>query len=115
MFRRLSGQNPNGEYEHRQVLPQISSLDTSKVELSMDPVMHGETREERWGSLYTAHADFMNGWTEDGAQFMTDLCMNQGLDCGTTVPYAYSKAEENTGKQRRRQTSCQRRYLVRTG
>ncbi len=25
------------------------------------------------------------------------LCMNQGLDCGTTVPYAYSKAE-NTGK-----------------
>lgn len=78
------------------VLPQISSLDTSKVELSMDPVMHGETREERWGSLYTAHADFMNGWTEDGAQFMTDLCMNQGLDCGTTVPYAYSKAEENT-------------------
>ncbi len=22
--------------------------------------------------------------------------MNQGLDCGTTVPYAYSKAEENT-------------------
>ncbi len=97
------------------VLPQISSLDTSKVELSMDPVMHGETREERWGSLYTAHADFMNGWTEDGAQFMTDLCMNQGLDCGTTVPYAYSKAEENTGKQRRRQASCQRRYLVRTG
>ncbi|EHE5479732.1 DUF1996 domain-containing protein [Salmonella enterica subsp. enterica serovar Brandenburg] len=78
------------------VLPQISSLDTSKVELSMDPVMHGETRAERWGSLYTAHADFMNGWTEDGAQFMTDLCMNQGLDCGTTVPYAYSKAEENT-------------------
>ncbi|EAV3688289.1 DUF1996 domain-containing protein [Salmonella enterica] len=78
------------------VLPQISSLDTSKVELSMDPVMHGETREEHWGSLYTAHADFMNGWTEDGAQFMTDLCMNQGLDCGTTVPYAYSKAEENT-------------------
>lgn len=78
------------------VLPQISSLDTSKVELSMDPVMHGETRADRWGSLYTAHANFMNGWTEDGAQFMTDLCMNQGLDCGTTVPYAYSKAEENT-------------------
>ncbi|VDZ81413.1 Putative periplasmic or exported protein [Salmonella bongori] len=42
------------------------------------------------------HADFMNGWTEDGAQFMTDLCMNQGLDCGTMVPYAYRKAEENT-------------------
>lgn len=78
------------------VLPQITSLDTAKIELSMDPVMDGEKRQEHWGSIYTAHADFMNGWTEDGAQFMTDLCMNQGLDCGTTVPYAYRKAEENT-------------------
>lgn len=78
------------------VLPQISSLDTAKVELSMDQVMNGETREEHWGSLYTTHADFMNGWTEDGTQFMTDLYMNQRLDCDTTVPYTYNKGEENT-------------------
>ncbi|WP_312826720.1 DUF1996 domain-containing protein, partial [Escherichia coli] len=52
------------------VLPTISSLDTSKVQLSLDPIMHGSEREERWGSLYTAHADFMNGWTEDAARFM---------------------------------------------
>ena len=77
------------------VLPTISSLDTSKVQLSLDPMMHGDEREERWGSLYTAHADFMNGWTEEGARFMTELCMNRGLDCGTTVPYAYSKAQAN--------------------
>lgn len=77
------------------VLPTISSLDTSKVQLSMDPIMHGDEREERWGSLYTAHADFMNGWTEDAARFMTDLCMNRGLDCGTTVPYGYSRAKAN--------------------
>lgn len=48
------------------VLPTISSLDTSKAQLSLDPIMHGDEREERWGSLYTAHADFMNGWTEEG-------------------------------------------------
>jgi hypothetical protein len=77
------------------VLPTVRSLDTSKAQLSLDPIMHGNEREERWGSLYTAHADFMNGWTEDAARFMTDLCMNRGIDCGTTVPYGYSKAKAN--------------------
>lgn len=75
------------------VLPQITSLDTSKVELSLDPTMHGDQREEHWGSIYTAHADFMNGWTEDAAHFMTELCMNNNMDCGTNVPWGYSKAE----------------------
>lgn len=78
------------------VLTQITSLDTAKVQLSLDPTMHGDRREEHWGSIYTAHADFMNGWTEDATQFMTELCMNNNLDCGTTVPWAYAKAEENT-------------------
>lgn len=32
------------------VLPTISSLDTSKVQLSLDPTMHGSEREERWGA-----------------------------------------------------------------
>ncbi|VTP72416.1 Uncharacterised protein [Leclercia adecarboxylata] len=57
--------------------------------------MNGDAREEHWGSLYTAHADFMNGWTEEGARFMTEMCMNQGMDCGTNVPYGYSKALAN--------------------
>jgi hypothetical protein len=77
------------------VLKGITSLDTAKAQLSLDPTMNGDTREEHWGSLYTAHADFINGWTEQGARFMTDLCMNQGMDCGTNVPYGYSKALAN--------------------
>lgn len=77
------------------VLKGITFLDTAKAQLSLDPTMNGDTREEHWGSLYTAHADFMNGWTEEGARFMTDLCMNQGMDCGTNVPYGYSKALAN--------------------
>ena len=89
------GQCPTVNMNIAYVLPTISSLDTSKAQLSLDPIMHGDEREERWGSLYTAHADFMNGWTEEGARFMTELCMNRGLDCGTTVPYAYSKAQAN--------------------
>lgn len=77
------------------VLPQITTLDTAKIALSMDPVMQGDRREERWGSIYTAHADFMNGWTEDAARFMTERCMNLGIDCGTQVPYGYSTPQEN--------------------
>lgn len=77
------------------VLPQITSLDTAKIQLSMDPVMNGDVREEHWGSIYTAHADFMNGWTEDGARFMTEHCMNHGIDCGTQVPYGFATLEEN--------------------
>lgn len=33
------------------VLPGITSLDTAKAQLSLDPTMNGDTREERWGSL----------------------------------------------------------------
>ncbi len=77
------------------VLHGITSLDTAKAQLSLDPTMNGDAREEHWGSLYTAHADFMNGWTEEGARFMTEMCMNQGMDCGTNVPYGYSKALAN--------------------
>ncbi len=81
MFRRLSsGKNPNGEYEHRPGTPRArrSSLDTSKAELSMGPGNAWRNPGRALGKSYTAHADFMNGWTEDGAQFMTrDSGMNQ--------------------------------------
>lgn len=78
------------------VLPQITSLDTAKVQFSMDPTMNGDTRTENWGSVYTAHGDFMNAWTDDARTFMTDLCMNLDMDCGTNVPYHYSKANADT-------------------
>ncbi|MBW7982970.1 CBM96 family carbohydrate-binding protein [Enterobacillus tribolii] len=78
------------------VLPQITSLDTSKIQLSMDPTMQGDQRTENWGGIYTAHADFMNGWTENGAKFMAELCMNNNMDCGTNVPYDYSPAIDDS-------------------
>ncbi|EOL8977651.1 DUF1996 domain-containing protein [Cronobacter turicensis] len=78
------------------VLPQITSLDTAKIELSMDPQMDGETRTEKWGSIYTAHGDFMNGWSVESAQFMTDECMNNNMDCGVKVPFSYTRASADT-------------------
>lgn len=57
--------------------------------------MDGEKREERWGSIYTAHADFMNGWTVEGAHYMTERCMNKGIDCGSAVPYRFTTVKEN--------------------
>jgi hypothetical protein len=77
------------------VLPQIKTLNTAKIELSMDPVMNGDVREEHWGSIYSAHADFMNGWTVEAAHYMTERCMNKGIDCGSAVPYGFSTVEEN--------------------
>ncbi|CCJ76824.1 Putative periplasmic or exported protein [Cronobacter muytjensii 530] len=78
------------------VLPQITSLDTAKIELSMDPEMNGETRTEKWGSIYTAHGDFMNGWPVESAQFMTEECMNNNMDCGTNIPFSYTRAIADT-------------------
>ena len=93
---RVSGENSHREHEHRLCASDNFHLSIpAKHSFLSTPIMHGDEREERWGSLYTAHADFMNGWTEEGARFMTELCMNRGLDCGTTVPYAYSKAQAN--------------------
>lgn len=78
------------------VLPGVKTLDTSKIQLSMDPDMHSGSREEKWGSLYTTHADFMNGWTTDGADFMVNECMNHALDCGLNVPFSMSRALESS-------------------
>lgn len=78
------------------VLPGIKALDTSKVGLSMDPEMHHGHHMEKWGNLYTAHGDFMNGWTVDGARFMTEHCLNRGTQCGLNVPYSMSAASESS-------------------
>lgn len=78
------------------VLKDVQSLDTSQIKLSMDPSLVGSTREDKWGSLYTAHADFMNGWTEDGARFMTEHCLNRAIHCGLNVPFSMSTAEESS-------------------
>src|SRR5471032_2696766 len=48
------------------VLPQITSLDVSKIQLSLDPKVSDMKITELWGSIYTAHGDFMDDWTGAG-------------------------------------------------
>ncbi|MES4612636.1 MAG: CBM96 family carbohydrate-binding protein [Ewingella sp.] len=78
------------------VLPQITSLDVSKIELSMDPTIVDGVLTPRWGSPYTAHGDFMNAWTDQAATFMTERCMNYKMDCGKNIPYSYTDVIEDT-------------------
>ena len=52
--------------------------------------MNGEQRIEQWGTMYTAHGDFINGWSPDAAKFMTERCMNNNYDCTGHMPYSYS-------------------------
>jgi hypothetical protein len=35
------------------------------------------------GPTYTVHADFWNTWQQASLQYLTDHCLNGGLDCGT--------------------------------
>ncbi|QLK60457.1 DUF1996 domain-containing protein [Enterobacteriaceae bacterium Kacie_13] len=78
------------------LFPGLASLDLSKVQLSLDPIMNGDQRIDQWGSIYTAHGDFINGWTEDAAKFMTERCMNNNYDCISYMPYAYRDAVADT-------------------
>lgn len=71
------------------IFPGITSLDLRKVQLSLDPIMKNGQRTEQWGTLYTAHGDFMNGWTPDAAKFMTERCMNNNYDCTSYMPFSY--------------------------
>ncbi|WP_337048311.1 DUF1996 domain-containing protein [Serratia liquefaciens] len=66
--------------------------DVSQVQLSLDPVWEKGQWQEQWGSLYTAHADFINGWKPDGLQFVVDNCMNNNIDCNDRVPLAQGRA-----------------------
>ncbi len=78
------------------VLKNITSLDVSKIKLSLDPKMIDGNLTAMWGSIYTAHGDFMNAWTEEAAQFMANRCMNYAMDCAENIPYSYSDAEADT-------------------
>ncbi|SMB48497.1 putative periplasmic or exported protein [Serratia proteamaculans] len=78
--------NMNVAYEMNRDTP----VDLSKAQLSLDPVMESGKLVEKWGSIYTAHGDFMNGWADQAATFMTEQCMNNPMDCSTNVAYSYS-------------------------
>jgi len=67
--------------------------DLTNAQLSMDPTLddNGNVVSLNWGSLYTAHADFFNGWTEDAMRYMVEYCMNLGRSCSSTVAYAFTQ------------------------
>jgi hypothetical protein len=68
----------------------------STAQLSMDPVLKNGAWVPQWGSLYTAHGDFINAWKPDTLQYMVDTCMNDGdvlgSTCDKSIPTYYSKA-----------------------
>lgn len=67
--------------------------DLTDAQLSMDPTLdqHGNVESLNWGSIYTAHADFFNGWTEDAMRYMVEYCMNLSRSCSSTVAYAFTR------------------------
>lgn len=74
------------------LVPNSPPIDMTKVELSLDPKMVEGKVVEQWGSIYSAHADFMNGWPDQASDYMVNHCMNRALDCGLNVPLAYEPA-----------------------
>jgi hypothetical protein len=66
--------------------------DLRDAELSLDPGIVDGQVQARWGSLYSAHADFMHGWQPASARYMVDYCLNRDVACNKDVAYAYSEA-----------------------
>jgi hypothetical protein len=73
--------------------------DLSDAQLSMDPVFQNGQWVPQWGSLYTAHGDFMNAWRPQTMQYLVDTCMNKprtpGSTCDKSIPTYYSAATAN--------------------
>jgi hypothetical protein len=65
--------------------------DLSTAQLSMDPMLMNGVWTPMWGSLYTAHADFINGWKPDSMQYAVDKCSNANVDCDNQIPTYYSQ------------------------
>jgi hypothetical protein len=68
--------------------------DLSTAQLSMDPMLVSGGYVPRWGSLYTAHGDFINAWKDDTMKYAVDKCSNLGISCGT-LPTFWSEANAN--------------------
>ncbi|MFM0335412.1 DUF1996 domain-containing protein [Paraburkholderia fungorum] len=70
--------------------------DLSTALLSMDPTLVSGQWAPQWGSLYTAHGDFMNAWKPDTMQYVIDKCMNRSTGqvwtCDKSIPTYYSAA-----------------------
>ncbi len=69
--------------------------DLTNAQLSLDPVFENGKWVPRWGSMYTAHGDFMNAWHVQTMKYLTDMCMNKPdvqNSCGNGIPVYYSAA-----------------------
>jgi hypothetical protein len=66
--------------------------DLSTAQLSMDPVLVDGAWVPQWGSLYTAHGDFIDAWKIDSMQYAIDKCSNADVSCGNSIPLYYSPA-----------------------
>ena len=69
------------------------ATDLTGTQLSLDPTLdtQGHVVQQNWGSIYTAHGDFLDAWQPQSAQFMADYCLNKGRDCDRTLPYSYAE------------------------
>jgi hypothetical protein len=72
------------------VIPNGTKLST--LRLSMNPTITGGHIEPKWGSLYTAHADFFNGWREDTLKYAVNYCLNRDVLCDKRLPSVFEPA-----------------------
>lgn len=66
--------------------------DLSTAQLSMDPQFVDGAWVPQWGSLYTAHADFISAWKKDTMKYAVDKCSNANTACAGNLPTYYSPA-----------------------
>jgi hypothetical protein len=64
--------------------------DLSTAQLSMDPKRSNGEWVAQWGSLYTEHADFVNGWKPDSMKYAVDKCLNNDAACDNQIPVYYT-------------------------
>jgi hypothetical protein len=70
--------------------------DLSTAQLSMDPKLVNGEWVPQWGSLYTEHADFVNGWKTDAMKYAVDKCLNNDAACDNQIP-VYSTTDMADG------------------
>lgn len=80
-----------------------SDPDLSTAQLSLDPILQNGQWVPQWGSMYTAHGDFVNAWHVETMQYLVDTCMNKGgtsgglpgATCDKSIPVYYSATAAN--------------------
>ncbi|EFA75163.1 putative periplasmic or exported protein [Heterostelium album PN500] len=69
----------------------IRESNWTNAQLSLNPIINsGGSRTFPWANLFSAHADFFNGWPEQTMKFMIEECLNKGVTCGNDLPRIYT-------------------------